>query len=133
MSTDDDRGRSVADFAFHYERLRAVIDSVERSWTHPVEIVAVTKGFGPDAIEHAVAGGAASIGENYAQELVSKREVLERLRPQVQFIGNLQTNKVRQLVGPRRCLGEPGPAVDHRRGRQACAGRGGADPGELDG
>jgi pyridoxal phosphate enzyme (YggS family) len=75
------------------------VDSVERAWDHRVEIVAVTKGFEAGAIEFAVAAGCRSVGENYAQELISKREVIERLRPEVHFIGRLQSNKVRQLVG----------------------------------
>jgi pyridoxal phosphate enzyme (YggS family) len=96
--TTDDRVPEAADFASRLAMVRALIDAVQRPWAHVVEIVAVTKGFGPEAIEQAVGGGATSIGENYAQELVSKRDVLERLRPQVYFIGHLQTNKVRQLV-----------------------------------
>jgi pyridoxal phosphate enzyme (YggS family) len=96
--TTHDLDGTAADFASRLARVRAVVDGVERPWRHPVEIVAVTKGFGPDAIERAVAGGAASIGENYAQELIGKRAVIERCRPRVHFIGHLQTNKVRQLV-----------------------------------
>ena len=64
-----------------------------------VEIVAVTKGFGPWALESAVAAGCDAIGENYAQELLAKREVIERLAPEVHFIGQLQSNKVRQIAG----------------------------------
>jgi pyridoxal phosphate enzyme (YggS family) len=62
-----------------------------------VEVVAVTKGFGPDAIEAAVAAGCRSIGENYAQELLSKRDAAAAA--EVHFIGQLQSNKVRQLAG----------------------------------
>jgi pyridoxal phosphate enzyme (YggS family) len=83
------------------EELRAVrrrIASVDRPWTHHVRVVGVTKGFGPDAIEAAVAAGCEAIGENYAQELLAKREVIERLHPEVRFIGRLQRNKVRQLA-----------------------------------
>jgi PLP dependent protein len=79
--------------------LRARIDAVERPWSHRIAVVGVTKGFGPEAIDAAVAGGCDAIGENYAQELLDKREVIERLRPEVHFIGRLQRNKVRQLVG----------------------------------
>jgi PLP dependent protein len=79
--------------------LRARIDAVERPWSHRVAVVGVTKGFGAEAIDAAVAGGCDAIGENYAQELLDKREVIERLRPEVHFIGRLQRNKVRQLVG----------------------------------
>ncbi len=79
--------------------LRARVDAVERSWTHRVGIVGVTKGFGADAIDAAVAAGCDAIGENYAQEVLDKRSTIEHLRPEVQFIGRLQRNKVRQLVG----------------------------------
>ena len=74
------------------------IAGVERRFTHDVRIVAVTKGFGEWAIEAAVSAGCPTIGENYAQELVAKREVIERLTPEVHFIGRLQTNKVRLVA-----------------------------------
>lgn len=65
-----------------------------------VSILPVTKGFGPEAIEAAIGAGCSAIGENYAQELIAKREALRREDggPEVHFIGQLQTNKVRQLV-----------------------------------
>lgn len=78
------------------------IESVERDWTHPVTITAVTKGFAPDVVVAAANAGCRSVGENYAQELLGKVEVLDGLadrRPAVEFIGRLQSNKVRQLVG----------------------------------
>ena len=86
--------------------VRARIEAVERSWEHPVDVVAVTKGFGPEVIEAAVAAGFRSIGENYAQELAAKRDVIERLGPRVHFIGHLQTNKVRLDRVARRPLGD---------------------------
>ena len=79
--------------------VRARIEAADRRWTHEVDVVAVTKGFGPDVIEAAVEAGCRCIGENYAQELAAKREVLERLGPHVHFIGHLQSNKVR-LIAP---------------------------------
>lgn len=62
-----------------------------------VEVVAVTKTFGPEAIEAALAAGCRAIGENYAQELLAKREAASAA--EVHFIGQLQSNKVRQLAG----------------------------------
>src|SRR6188472_2318948 len=62
-----------------------------------VAVLAVTKGFGADAIEAALAAGCTAIGENYAQELVAKRDVASLA--EVHFIGQLQTNKVRQVAG----------------------------------
>jgi pyridoxal phosphate enzyme (YggS family) len=84
------------------ERVAAVhreIAGIERSWTHDVEVVVVTKGFGPEAVEAAAAAGCTTIGENYAQELLAKADTIERLGLAVQFIGRLQSNKVRKLVG----------------------------------
>jgi pyridoxal phosphate enzyme (YggS family) len=63
-----------------------------------VELVAVTKGFGPDAVRDAVAAGCTMVGENYAQELMAKWTELEDVAVGVHFIGRLQSNKVRQLV-----------------------------------
>lgn len=64
-----------------------------------VELVAVTKGWGPGAVEAAAACGIGHIGENYAQECLAKLEAvrLDR-RPRVHLIGRLQRNKVRRLA-----------------------------------
>ena len=64
-----------------------------------VELVAVTKGWGPEAVEAAAACGIGHIGENYAQECLAKLEAarLDR-RPRVHLIGRLQQNKVRRLA-----------------------------------
>lgn len=69
-----------------------------------VELLAVTKTFPAEAILAAQAAGCGAIGENYAQELVAKLDDFARIapsqtRPEVHFIGRLQTNKVRTLVG----------------------------------
>ncbi len=64
-----------------------------------VAILPVTKGFGPEAITAALAAGCTAVGESYAQELVAKHDALRRGTGtlEVHFIGQLQTNKVRQL------------------------------------
>jgi len=80
------------------EIVRARLEAL-RTRLGNVEIVAVTKGFGPWALELAVDAGCDAIGENYAQELLAKREAIERLAPEVHFIGQLQSNKVRQIAG----------------------------------
>ena len=66
-----------------------------------VTVLAVTKGFGPEAVEAALAAGLADIGENYAQELLAKAAALEHasLAPRWHFIGRLQSNKVKALSG----------------------------------
>lgn len=137
MNIDDVVARTAA--------VRARIDAVERTWSHRVDVVGVTKGFGPEAIEAAVAGGCDAIGENYAQELIDKRDVIERLRPEVHFIGRLQRNKVRQLVGlvDVWCSLDRASAVDEVAKRSPGArvliqvdtsgdpGKGGCDPGDA--
>lgn len=65
-----------------------------------VDILAVTKAFDPEVVDVAVAAGCRSIGENYAQELLAKQSAIGA-HPGlgVHFIGQLQTNKVRQIAG----------------------------------
>jgi pyridoxal phosphate enzyme (YggS family) len=88
-------GLTVAGVVERLDEVRARITGVGGT---NVRIVAVTKGFGPDAIEAAVAAGCRDIGENYAQELTAKLPAVRGPAPVVHFIGHLQTNKVRQLA-----------------------------------
>jgi uncharacterized pyridoxal phosphate-containing UPF0001 family protein len=60
-----------------------------------VTIVAVTKGFGPDAVQAALDAGVADIGENYAQELLAKAAAVDGAR--WHFLGRVQRNKVAAL------------------------------------
>jgi pyridoxal phosphate enzyme (YggS family) len=65
-----------------------------------VAIVGVTKTFGPEAWRFAQVAGCDAVGENYAQEVVAKAaEVVMADRLPVHFIGQLQSNKIKQLVG----------------------------------
>jgi len=79
------------------EQLAVLRDRLHAAGGDDVDIVAVTKTFGPDAIDAAIAVGLHKIGENYAQELVTKRD--SAAAAEVHFIGQLQTNKVRQVAG----------------------------------
>jgi PLP dependent protein len=60
-----------------------------------VEVVGVTKGFGPEIMDVVRAIGLTLVGESYAQEFTEKGPVLGALA--CHFIGRLQTNKVRAL------------------------------------
>lgn len=84
--------------ARRWHELRARLDALVGDRSSEVAVVAVTKGFDGSAIEAACAVGAEVIGENYAQQILAKRDAIERLRPEVHFIGHLQSNKVRQLT-----------------------------------
>ena len=64
-----------------------------------VALIAVTKTFGPDAWLMAHAAGCDGVGENYAQEVLTKSEVVPRAsRLPIHFIGQLQTNKIKQMA-----------------------------------
>ena len=63
-----------------------------------VTLVAVTKTFPLEQIREAVRAGVCDIGENYVQELLSKREALAEEPVRWHFIGHLQSNKVRYLA-----------------------------------
>ena len=67
-----------------------------------VRVVAVTKGFGVDAVDAAVAAGITDFGENYADELVAKSAAPPGGvgEPRLwHFLGRVQRNKVRRLAG----------------------------------
>lgn len=62
-------------------------------------MVAVTKGFGPEAVAAAQGAGIADIGENYAQELLAKaRETSAPAATRWHFLGAVQRNKVKALA-----------------------------------
>lgn len=70
-----------------------------------VTLVAVTKSFPPELALRALAAGLVDLGENYAQELVAKAqlvtesELATEVWPRWHFIGGLQSNKVKLLAG----------------------------------
>ena len=64
-----------------------------------VMLIAVTKSFDVNALIGAHATGCDAVGENYAQELISKLGKLpNNNRLPVHFIGRLQSNKVKSLA-----------------------------------
>jgi PLP dependent protein len=96
---------TVAAVARQHELLVRRIASTGRD-PADVTVVAVTKGFGPEAMVAAVAAGLVDVGENYAAECIAKLEAASRslaahgdvARPRLHFIGRLQSNKVRLLA-----------------------------------
>src|SRR3954465_2625796 len=85
------------------ERLAQVRAEIARLVERPVTIVAVTKGFGTDAIRAALAAGMVDIGENRVQEAVQKQEELgagsQELGIRWHLIGHLQRNKAKVVPG----------------------------------
>jgi len=67
-----------------------------------IQLVAVTKGVEPARIVEAIIAGHLAFGENYAQEFRLKKELIGRTVDEDvewHFIGRLQRNKVKYLVG----------------------------------
>lgn len=64
-----------------------------------VTFLAATKTVEPRIINYAVGLGLRFIGENKVQEMLSKYDDYDLDNCQLHFIGHLQTNKVRQIVG----------------------------------
>jgi pyridoxal phosphate enzyme (YggS family) len=63
-----------------------------------VTLIAVSKTFGAEKIREAMQAGLTDFGENYAQELREKHDLLGHSPPRWHFIGHLQSNKVRHIV-----------------------------------
>lgn len=96
------------------ERLADVRRRIAAAGAEPdrIRIVAVTKGFGPEAVEAARRAGLADCGENYAQELLAKAAAVgSGIR--WHFLGPVQRNKVARLA--------PVVAVWHALDRPAAA------------
>src|SRR5438477_566538 len=86
------------------ERLAHVRAEIARrqaaaGWTHPVTIVAVTKGFGLDAVAAARAAGLTDLGENRVQEALEKIDAPAGRGATWHLIGHLQRNKAKQVPG----------------------------------
>lgn len=86
-----------------WERIRTAGGDPER-----VRLVAVTKGFDAQVVRTALDAGLVDLGENYAQELITKQTALEDEHGEHggaagrtlrwHFIGRLQGNKVRKVA-----------------------------------
>lgn len=91
---------SVKIFDENYKEIRLKIsDAAKRSGRRPSDItlLAATKTVDADVINHAIESGIEYIGENRVQEFLSKEPYY--LPVHKHFIGHLQTNKVKDIVG----------------------------------
>ena len=94
--------RSLADVEYNYrvicENIARAAQSVGKT-ADDITFLAATKTVDAPTINHAISLGLRYIGENRVQELLSKYEDYDLDHASLQFIGHLQTNKVRQIVG----------------------------------
>ena len=87
------------------ERLNQVRERIEKACARAgrsagtVQLLAVTKVFGPEAIREAYALGLREFGENYVQEMERKAPVLGDLEgARFHLIGHLQSNKTKKAA-----------------------------------
>jgi pyridoxal phosphate enzyme (YggS family) len=64
-----------------------------------VTLIAVTKTFDAEKVREVAHAGVADVGENYVQELIEKQQRLVGEQIRWHFIGHLQSNKVKSIVG----------------------------------
>ena len=94
--------RSLADVEYNYrvicENIARAAQSVGKT-ADDITFLAATKTVDAPTINHAISLGLRYIGENRVQELLSKYDDYDLDHASLQFIGHLQSNKVRQIVG----------------------------------
>ena len=94
--------RSFRDVEYNYRLINErIAEAAERSGRkrEDITLLAATKTVDAETINHAISLGLDHIGENRVQELLSKYEQYDLEHCSLQFIGHLQTNKVRQIAG----------------------------------
>lgn len=64
-----------------------------------VKLIAVTKFVDLERIRQAVEAGISNVGENRVQELCDKLDFFKSYNLDISFIGQLQTNKVKYVIG----------------------------------
>ena len=78
----------------------AIADAARKAGREEKEIalLCVSKNFGPEAVLEAASLGETSFGENRVDEFLTKRDNIN-LSVQWHLIGQLQTNKVKKIIG----------------------------------
>lgn len=91
----------MASIPRNLDALRLRIEAACKAAGRPsdaVELLAVSKTFGADAVRAAHAAGQHAYGENYLQEALDKQAQLSDLALQWHFIGPIQSNKTRGIA-----------------------------------
>lgn len=93
--------RLLSDVEYNYKKINENIalaaQKIGKS-REDITFLAATKTVAPDVINYAISLGLDHIGENKVQELISKYDDYNLKNCSLQFIGHLQTNKVKQIV-----------------------------------
>ena len=87
------------------ENVRSILQQVRQTALEAgrdpqqVQVMAVTKTVAPELVNAAIAEGITLLGENKAQELCEKYDSYCKEGVSIHFIGHLQTNKVKKVIG----------------------------------
>ena len=92
--------------ANYREVTERIAEAAVKSGRDPADItlLAATKTVPLEVINYGIEKGIACVGENRVQELLDKYDGLRREHCDVQFIGRLQTNKVKYLLHKVSCI-----------------------------
>lgn len=94
--------RSLTDIKYNYDFINEKIAEAAMKagkTRDDITFLSATKTVEPEHINYAISLGLSYIGENKVQELLSKYDQYNLENCSLQFIGHLQSNKVRQIVG----------------------------------
>lgn len=94
--------RSLTDIKYNYNFINEKIAEAAMKagkTRDDITFLSATKTVEPEYINYAISLGLSYIGENKVQELLSKYDEYNLENCSLQFIGHLQSNKVRQIVG----------------------------------
>ena len=93
--------RSLTDIKYNYDFINEKIAEAAMKagkTRDDITFLSATKTVEPEYINYAISLGLSYIGENKVQELLSKYDQYNLENCSLQFIGHLQSNKVRQIV-----------------------------------
>lgn len=100
--SSEELARRFRDVEENWKVIRGnIAEAAERSGRNAGDItfLAATKTVPVEVINHSIALGVDHIGENRVQELMDKFDAYDLERSKLHFIGHLQVNKVKYLVG----------------------------------
>ena len=94
--------KKMGDIEYNYSQIEENISlAAQKAGKKREDIIflAATKTVEPVYINHAISCGLKYIGENRVQELLAKYDYYDLENASLHFIGHLQSNKIRQIVG----------------------------------
>ncbi len=86
-----------------HQRIERACNRAHRD-INEVRLLLATKTVNVESIRNALELGETLIGENKVQELKQKADAISSLKPEIHFIGHLQTNKIKEVIKYASCI-----------------------------